>query len=475
MKSPLLVQAKGQLTREQKKEIRAEIVNYYSGIDGGHGALLMQGGVEIKPLTVNPKDIDFINGKKLNREEILAVFGVPPAMVGIFEYANYCLKIDSKVLLKNNQIKKIQDVEPGDVVLSLGQHSVVEAKVVNCWEAGYKHVCTLQTKLRKIECSLEHRFLRKIPALDSENVVMEWIQASELRLNDEIAIVFKESDINEENIHFSRNLKSDFLPHGLMWDKVKSISVAEEQAEMFDLEIEGTHNYFANWMVTHNSNVREQIRIFWEHTLLPKMNYILELVQFNILDRDFPGVYAEWDLSGVAGLAPDPIEIATPAKTYRDMGYSPSQISRILNYPELEPDKDFKEPQQPQAPAQQPQQTPKKPPKDPGAGDPKPSDKPKPDNNNTLSVKNDLIKQIRLFAQYVPLENGSRSVLKLWEDLIEQFLLKKFEGIDLLPCRSLPQLLIKNPTEDMRREFSNGAEKIAEVLVSSIYNVHSRL
>jgi len=459
MKNPLLIQAKGQLTKEQKAEIKREILNYYSGIDGAHGALLMQGGVEVKPLVVNPKDIDFINGKKLNREEILAVFGVPPAMVGVFEYSNYCLTSVTKVLLKNNVIKQICDVQPGDIVISLGNNSIVESKVINCWEAGYKDVCTLSTKLRTIQCSKEHRFLRKIP----DSHIKEWIQAGELSLNDEIAIVLKEDETNF--------CSDSSLPNGLIWDKVQSISVVDEQAEMFDLEIEGTHNYFANWMVTHNSNVREQIRIFWEHTLLPKMNGILELIQFNILDRDFPGVYAKWDLSDVVGLAPDPVELATPAKTYMDMGYSASQVSRILNCPELEPDKDFEKPEKNPV-ASDPQMdpttpSPKKPPKDPNAGDPKPSDKPKPDNNN--SFREQLKKRVERFVAYVPLTGNTLLVDKLWEDLVEDYVLESYKEFDKTQFKTLPRLLCDRPTESMRKEFLDNLEKIVDLMVCGVY------
>ena len=178
MKTPLLLQAKGKLTQDQKDEIRKEVINYYSGIDGGHGALILQGGITVTPLTVGTKDIDFIQGKKLTREEILAVFGVPPSMVGLFEYASY-------------------------------------------------------------------------------------------------------------------------------------------------------------------ANAREQTQTFWEQTLLPRLSALLDLIQINILDIDFPGVYAKWDTAKVAGLKPDPIALATPAKTYLDMGYHPTQIARILDFPVLVPDKTF--------------------------------------------------------------------------------------------------------------------------------------
>lgn len=330
MKNPLLIQAKGQLTREQKKDIRSEVVNYYSGIDGAHGALLMQGGVEVKPLVVNPKDVDFIRGKELNREEVLAVFGVPPSIVGIFSYSNY-------------------------------------------------------------------------------------------------------------------------------------------------------------------SNVREQIRIFWEHTLLPKMNHVLELIQFNILDRDFPGVYAQWDVSNVAGLAPDPVEMATPAQQYHNMGYSPSQTATILKCPALEPDKDFEKPEpiQPakptadggegtgdtskpdKKPTEKPVKKPK--PKDPNASDPKPSDKPKPDNNNSY-LKELLSAKLCLFATNAPLSTtNQKQVFDLWEDVVLTVLHEHFKGFDFLEFNTLPKMLCQKPTEAMKQEFIKNCDLAAQIMLDTIYKAQSRL
>jgi HK97 family phage portal protein len=321
MKNPLLIQAKGQLSREQKAEIRREIVNYYSGIDGAHGALLMQGGVEVKPLVVNPKDIDFINGKKLNREEILAIFGVPPSIVGIFEFSNY-------------------------------------------------------------------------------------------------------------------------------------------------------------------SNTREQIRIFWEHTLLPKMNFLLELIQFNILDKDFPGISAKWDLSQVKGLATDPVELAAPAKTYQDMGYSASQVAKILNCPTLEPDKDFEKPEpkeiappnagNPLNPASQNPKKPTKPVKPAKPGDPKPSNKPKPDNNNDFSYF--LERNLKNYVENVSLEN-SFTILQLWEDLVEDLIKQHYEVTQemLESLKGVPQTFLNCPTESMHSELEKNIDNIVVLIRSMLYNVERRL
>ena len=173
MKNPLLLQAKGTLTKDQKGEIKKEIQNYYSGIDGGHGAVLLQGHIDVTPLSMSPKDVDFVQGKKLNREEIISIYGVPPALVGIFEYANY-------------------------------------------------------------------------------------------------------------------------------------------------------------------SNVKEQRKIFWENTLLPKMEKITDLIQANVLNKEFPGITCKWDTSQILGLRPEANDVADAAEKYLRMGYSPSQVAIILNVPELD-------------------------------------------------------------------------------------------------------------------------------------------
>jgi HK97 family phage portal protein len=172
MKTPLLLKAKGTLSKEQKADLRKEIVNYYSGIDGAHGALIVSGGIEVTPLSISQKDIDFIEGKKFNREEIASIYGVPPALLGLFEFSNY-------------------------------------------------------------------------------------------------------------------------------------------------------------------SNAREQRKIFWENTLLPKMAMILDLVQINILDRYFPGIYAKWDTSNIYGLKPDASDVANAAKVYYEMGIGVKDLATLLRLPEL--------------------------------------------------------------------------------------------------------------------------------------------
>ena len=185
LRSPLAITTKAKLTATQEKEWNKKIKQFYGGIDDAHTALLMSGGADVKALALSTKDLDFVNGKKLNREEITAVYGVPPALVGIFEFANY-------------------------------------------------------------------------------------------------------------------------------------------------------------------ANSEQQRKIFWQNTIVPRIRMTEELVQVNILDAFFQGTQIKFDLSDIDALQADPVEIASAAKTYFDMGYNRLEIANILDTPELaetiEPEGDEDEP-----------------------------------------------------------------------------------------------------------------------------------
>lgn len=51
--------------------------------------LLLPHGLKRKADDLNPKDADFVNQFELTREQQLSICAVPPALVGVFKYANY--------------------------------------------------------------------------------------------------------------------------------------------------------------------------------------------------------------------------------------------------------------------------------------------------------------------------------------------------------------------------------------------------
>lgn len=76
-----------------KKELAEKMVRKWSGDHSGPdkaGVLgFLYGGVDFKELGSKPKDAQYTELRKMNREEILASLGVPPSVVGLLEYANY--------------------------------------------------------------------------------------------------------------------------------------------------------------------------------------------------------------------------------------------------------------------------------------------------------------------------------------------------------------------------------------------------
>lgn len=61
----------------------------HAGPRNAHKIGILEGGLKYTPLDQTQKDMDFVNMRKELRNEILAAYGVPPAIVGVLEYANY--------------------------------------------------------------------------------------------------------------------------------------------------------------------------------------------------------------------------------------------------------------------------------------------------------------------------------------------------------------------------------------------------
>ena len=80
------------LTDEQFERLKAELTETHSGAAGAGRPLLLEGGLDWKPMSLSPADMDFIDGKHAAAREIALAFGVPPPLLGIpgdSTYANF--------------------------------------------------------------------------------------------------------------------------------------------------------------------------------------------------------------------------------------------------------------------------------------------------------------------------------------------------------------------------------------------------
>ena len=91
--SGALVYAGGEdLTEEQRGELREEIERLYQGSGNAGRPMVLSGGLDWKPMSMTPADMDFVEQRNVAAREIALAFGVPPMLLGIpgdATYANY--------------------------------------------------------------------------------------------------------------------------------------------------------------------------------------------------------------------------------------------------------------------------------------------------------------------------------------------------------------------------------------------------
>ncbi|MDJ0920560.1 MAG: phage portal protein [Henriciella sp.] len=81
-----------QLTDEQFDRLKAELGREHSGSGNAGRPLLLEGGLEWKPMSLSPAEMDFQDARNAAAREIALTFGVPPMLLGIpgdNTYSNY--------------------------------------------------------------------------------------------------------------------------------------------------------------------------------------------------------------------------------------------------------------------------------------------------------------------------------------------------------------------------------------------------
>jgi HK97 family phage portal protein len=84
--------ANGQMTDDQFTRLKSELETNFQGARAAGRPLLLEGGLDWKPLSLSPKDMDFIEAKNVAAREIALAIGVPPMLLGIpgdNTYSNY--------------------------------------------------------------------------------------------------------------------------------------------------------------------------------------------------------------------------------------------------------------------------------------------------------------------------------------------------------------------------------------------------
>jgi HK97 family phage portal protein len=82
----------GSLSAEQFERLQIEMETYHQGARNAGRPMLLEGGLDWKPMGFSPSDMEFHRTKEAAAREIAVAFGIPPMLLGIpgeATYANY--------------------------------------------------------------------------------------------------------------------------------------------------------------------------------------------------------------------------------------------------------------------------------------------------------------------------------------------------------------------------------------------------
>ncbi len=84
--------AEGRLSADQYDRLKAELGDVHTGAENAGRPMLLEGGLDWKPMSLTPSDMDFVEARREAAREIALALGVPPLLLGLpgdNTYANY--------------------------------------------------------------------------------------------------------------------------------------------------------------------------------------------------------------------------------------------------------------------------------------------------------------------------------------------------------------------------------------------------
>lgn len=98
----------GNCSRAQVMRNRQYWKSNVQGVNNSHKTIITEGGAKYTSVGTPPKDMEFLEQRKFNRDEILAVYGVPPGKVCVFETANRANSKEQDSSFKKETILPLQ-------------------------------------------------------------------------------------------------------------------------------------------------------------------------------------------------------------------------------------------------------------------------------------------------------------------------------------------------------------------------------
>ena len=95
-------------TLPQLKRTREYFASEIKGAKNAHKTMITEGGAKVTAIGTSPNDMEFLTQRKFSRDEIFAVFGVPPMKLGIYEDVNRASSGEADKSFKSEKIIPLQ-------------------------------------------------------------------------------------------------------------------------------------------------------------------------------------------------------------------------------------------------------------------------------------------------------------------------------------------------------------------------------
>jgi HK97 family phage portal protein len=107
-----VVEVEEEMTEDAFNRMRQQFLDHHQGVNKSHTLAILEGGAKYKQLVPSQKDMEFLNQKKWNRDEILACFKVPKLELGIWDDVNFAVaKVQAREFWVKTLIPKMTLIE----------------------------------------------------------------------------------------------------------------------------------------------------------------------------------------------------------------------------------------------------------------------------------------------------------------------------------------------------------------------------
>lgn len=101
----IALEADGTLSDETFKRLKEDWDGRYAGTDNAHKTAILEEGLKVNVLSMAQRDMEFLEGRKFNRDQILALFRVSGSILGIQENSNRATAESAEYVFSKRVIK----------------------------------------------------------------------------------------------------------------------------------------------------------------------------------------------------------------------------------------------------------------------------------------------------------------------------------------------------------------------------------